>query len=242
MHALGVLLVTLLVVGCTQRSPTVPSQDSAPPAGEPPVVAPVQPTTSIVLTGIVSGDGQPLANVNVEVEEVLPNGCCSRQFLKTDASGRYRVDMPNRSLSILVTAYHHDRYQFQPCAAGFEQSELGPPERTVDVSLFSAEGLSRAVTLRVAGRRNVTGTIHTLTTTGKQPKSDASVAWDLWNDVHVAWTQTNAAGRFTLCGLPMNRRVQLYAQSGRYEEFRWGWVTVEPGGDSDVEMILERPR
>jgi hypothetical protein len=69
---------------------------------------------------------------------------------------------------------------------------------------------------------------------------EASVAWDESSDDFKAWTETDAAGRFTLCGLPVNRQLFIYG-SRLYADrvFRQGWLNVAPGGDATIEVILE---
>lgn len=237
----GLLALPLAVIGCDQTSTSQRSEPSVTAPSVPPSPPPPIPSTpNVFVTGTVSGDGQALPNVRVEVR-LVDGRSHGRVDVRTDASGRYRAEVRNSSsLQVLVTAYH-DRYQFQPCAAGFEQSEPGPPERSADVRLSSAEGLAHS-TPRVPDRRNISGTIYTLTSTGKEPVPDAYVLWDLTNDDFQASTKTDASGRFTLCGLPVNSTVLLFALRGAYSTYEQGWLSVGPdGGDVDVELIVKRP-
>jgi hypothetical protein len=181
------------------------------------------------VTGLVFGNGVPLAGAIVEVRD--------RHVMErttTDASGRYGVEVRSGdSPTVWVTAYH-DQFGFQPCGAWVDQTDSTPAGRTVDVQLSSAEALSGGVPVSTAGRRRISGTIYALTPAGRQPVSDAIVAWDLSNDDHKAWTQTDSAGRFTLCGLPVNDRVQIAA----FGSPGWAWLMVEAGGDTSVEVTL----
>jgi hypothetical protein len=189
------------------------------------------PIANVTVTGVVFGDGTPLPDVTVEVR--------NRHVMErtmTDASGRYRASVHGAdSPTVWVTAYHHDRFRFQPCGAWVEQTESAQVERTVDVQLSSAEALSGGVPVSTAGRRRISGTIYALTPDGRQPMSDVIVAWDLSDDDHKAWTQTDSAGRFTLCGLPVDGRVHLVAFQGN----QYAWMDVEAGGDTSVELTLE---
>jgi hypothetical protein len=184
----------------------------------------------VTVSGLVTGDGTPLTDVDVEVrnQHVMERA-------RTDASGRYRVVVHSAdSPTVWVTAYHHDRFRFQPCGAWVEQLEFDPAERTVDVKLSSLEALSGEVPVAAAGRRRISGTLYALTSAGREPASDAVVAWDLSDDDYKAWTQTDSAGRFTLCGLPVDR-VHLIAREGN----QYAWMDVEAGGDTSVELTLE---
>lgn len=243
MLPLGALLGVALAANACDRSPTSPKTEpsvTAPstPPGPPP---PTPVAANVTVTGIVSGDDQPLANARVEVrmgERVTWRGV----HLTTDASGRYRTEIVNASpLQVWVTAFD-EAFRFQPCAAGFQQSQAGPGERTIDVRLKSAEGLSQTTDTRVPGYRNISGTIYTMTSTGKQPVAQAGVLWDLLSDDFQAWTKADPSGRFTLCNLPTGREVVLFAVTGAYDTYQQGWLSIGPGGDDvDVEVIVKRP-
>jgi hypothetical protein len=209
----GALLAIVLAVSACDQTPASPT---------------VQ-LPSLELTGTVFGDHQPIANASVTVA----SGAAA-VTAKTDASGRYSARILGFPVPVtfFVTALAPERFTFQPCATWFETT--GPDPLEVDVALSSAEGLLNGPPARVAGRRNVSGTIYTPTSTGKQPVSEAHVAWDLSADNFKAWTQTDGAGRFVLCGLPMNLSLSIFSQHGRAS----GLSTVAPGGDVDIEMVL----
>jgi hypothetical protein len=83
-----------------------------------------------------------------------------------------------------------------------------------------------------------------MTATGRQPVSGASVASRLAgsSEEWIAWTSTDTAGRFSLCGLPIDQRFFIY--SDIYPEFeqsaKWASASVEPGGgDANLELILQ---
>jgi hypothetical protein len=191
-----------------------------------------------VVTGIVSGEGQPLANATVHVLAAVG------VFVpwKTDVSGRYRVEIANDS-GVFLWAFD-DRFEFQPCAVWLEPSGSSALERTADVYLASPSGALSVGNQTVAGRRRISGTVRTMTATGRQPVSGASVASRVAgsNEEWIAWTSTDTAGRFSLCGLPIDQRFFVY--SDMYSEFeqstRWASASVEPGGgDANLELILQ---
>jgi hypothetical protein len=188
------------------------------------------------VTGTVFGDGQPLANTTVHLGSaigVLPP-------LTTDVSGRYRVEILNGTGVFLWVS--DDRFRLQPCAAWVETAGYGPLERTADLHLASAAGALSAGSQIVPGRRRVSGTVHAMTASGPEPVSGVSVALVGSNDDWNAWTSTDTAGRFSLCGLPIDQRLFIYSETHFESEqsFRWASRHVEPGGaDANLELILQ---
>jgi hypothetical protein len=179
----------------------------------------------------VSAASQPVENASVEVRAV------GFRIVKTDNAGRYRAEINNDSpMSVWVTAYH-EQFPFQPCATSFDETERGNVERSIDVALTSVKGPASVPAAPAPGRRKVLGTVVTMTSEGKTPVRDALVAWEFFVDDHRAWTETDAAGRFALCGLPVNRRLSIYADEVPLQP---AWLTVEPGtGDANIELVLK---
>jgi hypothetical protein len=223
---LTLVVALALAAGACGETPTSPC--CGPPAVRPP---------GLVVTGVVSGDGQPLVNATVYVQAaagiLVP--------WKTDGAGRFRVEIANDPGVFLWAS--DDRFAFQPCATWIEPSGSSPQERTADVYLASASGASSVGNQTVAGRRRVSGTVRTMTATGPQPVSSASVTSRLpgSNEEWIAWTSTDTAGRFSLCGLPIDQRFFIYSET--YSEFEqsagWASASVEPGGgDANLELIL----
>ena len=227
--ARAVALALALAAGACSDTPTGPCCGSSPP----------EPRT-LVLTGTVFGDGQPLANATVLlIGEVgfLPTRT-------TDASGRYRVEFANGIRAGVFVSAFDGRSRLQPCATWVEPTEPIPLEKTADVHLTSATSALSVGSQTVAGRRRVSGTVRSMTATGLQPVPGVSVALlsNLRSDEEPnAWTSTNTAGRFSLCGLPIDRQLRIYADF--YDEseqsFKWASKPVEPGGgDAGIELIL----
>jgi hypothetical protein len=80
-----------------------------------------------------------------------------------------------------------------------------------------------------------------MTATGLQPVIGNPVALLGSNEDWNAWTSTDGAGRFSLCGLPIDRPLPIY--SDIYSEAgqsAWASTSVEPGGnDATIELILD---
>ena len=228
--ALAVALALALAAGACGETPTSPC--CGPQRPDP---------RTLVLTGIVFGDGQPRENAMVYVIGEI--GFSPTRT--TDASGRYRVEFPyGIHAGVFVSAFD-DRFRFQPCAAWVEPTEAIPLEKTADVYLTSATSALSVGSQVVAGRRRVSGTVRTMTATGLEPVPGASVALlgsDESDENQNAWTSKDTAGRFSLCGLPIDQRLRIYSDTSYESEpfFRWASTPVEPGtDDADIELVLK---
>ena len=215
--------------------PVGPAGTPAAPAPVPP--APPAPPAPLLVSGTVFADGRPLENATVDVRGKIVATRTQRFGVTgtTDAAGRYEVKVPNdASLTVWVTGYHN-RFQFQPCAAWFEQTAPAtPPQQTVDLHLIEPAALSTFVPVPRDGRRTVSGTIYRMFEGGRQAVAGAVAGWDESSDDYKAMTRADAEGRFTLCGLPVNQRLNMYGQDRMLQ----GWTTVEPGGDAAIEIIV----
>ena len=89
----GVICLTLLVAACGRNDPIASANPTGPTAPVPPTVP------SLILSGVVAENGQPIDNARLEVSglQSCSSGCSSRQFNAgsgmTDAAGRYRIDI-----------------------------------------------------------------------------------------------------------------------------------------------------
>jgi hypothetical protein len=239
MRPMASVVLTVTIIGLvsmaeaqTRWTGTVNHVASASAAAAPSGPTPASSTANLIVTGIVTRDGQPLGNARVEVRSIIfPSW---RHDTSTDASGRYRaeIDTPTPA-RVWVTAYEPSMNQ--PCAVWLDHTTSDGVERTADVSLTTSLEPLAAPSAPVAGRRKVAGTVYRRTSTGKQPVSGAGVAFDLSNDDYQAWTGTDADGRFTLCGLPVDSWLQIYASTRLLQ----GWSWVEPGGDAEIELTLD---
>jgi hypothetical protein len=131
-----------------------------------------------------------------------------------------------------VTAYK-DGF-VQQCAA---TAVMGPGV-SLDLRLTSIANLSTAQPLSSAGYRTVSGTVFESTPTGRRPVADAVVSAyseALYYADAVAFTRTDAAGRYWLCGLSQGWIPYLIAEKGGYNFTN---AVVEPGTDATVDIQL----
>jgi hypothetical protein len=159
--------------------------------------------------------------------------------LYTDASGGYRMTALPGNAQVWVQLNKNG--YVQPCAA----SAIISANLTMDVALVSRANLTASPMPSAPGFRSVSGTVVEMTATGSQPVVGASVAAQAGVNNNVfapsenpaAYTYSDAAGRFALCGLPENATVYLEAYgvgSGSAQ------VNVAPGQTSDIQITLQR--
>ena len=210
------------------------------PSGPTPSRSPSGPTGSVLtgpytITGVVADEsGRPIAGAS-------PDACCVSgnsyshwhvpDVLLTDANGRFQMTgIPGGTL--LWFRVFKDGY-VQQCAA--------PPvtvqgDLAIALALVSPANLT-ATAPSAPGFRSVSGTIVTATTTGKQTVAGAVVDFSEYEDFEPAWTYSDQAGRFALCGVPLNETVAIGAFT-RTPASLTGYVAVPPGQTTDVELVL----
>jgi hypothetical protein len=179
---------------------------------------------------VVSGDGKPVGNVNVEVGSGFV-----RPSATTDGSGQYRMELSSPAGDAYVTAVD-ERFPFQPCAVPVPAATEANPESTAHVELTTARGQSNVSTRVIPGRRRVSGVVFVDVDTTKGTASEASVAWDASNDDVKAWTETSTGGRFALCGLPIDRPLSIVVNWGLEQAF----ATVPRGSEDHVLEVYLR--
>ena len=195
------------------------------------------PTGAYTVTGVVIDEsGRPIAGAS-------PDACCvfggtySRwhvpDVLLTDANGRfYMTGIPGGTL-----------LWFRVFKDGFVQQCAAPPvtvqgDLAIDLALVSTANIA-ATASSAPGFRSVSGTIVTATPTGKQVVAGAVVDFSEHEDFEPAWTYSDQAGRFALCGIPLNDMVAIGAFTRTATPTPLaGYVTVPPGQTTDVEIVL----
>ena len=218
--------VALLGLACGGRSPMLSTPT--------PAVEPTPNAGTSTITGVVTDDNRrPIAGAGVDA-------CCVGAFPNTysrlhagdavtDASGHYRlVGLP--AGTHLVFRVGKDGYVAQ-CAA--------PPvtvegDLAVDFTLVSRASLT-ASAQSAPGFRTVSGTVVEVTSAGAQPVAGAIVSFSRFEDFEPATTYTDQAGRFALCGLPVDETVRLNAFLGYYGAY----ADISPGQTTGVEMTLK---
>jgi hypothetical protein len=150
--------------------------------------------------------------------------------LLSDGAGRYRMtDLPDGAHLWFQT--YKDGY-VQQCAA---PSVMIEGDLTMDLGLVAKSNVTALATQAApAGLRWVSGTIVEITPTGKEPVAGAFVDFEPLEDLNVANTRTDAAGRFALCGLPQNDSVTLGVGLGS----RIAYMSVPPGQTTGIEITL----
>jgi hypothetical protein len=226
--------VTLLVSSCGRTNPIAPASPVAP-------TVPASPTVpKFVLSGVVTEGGRPIERAQVWVAGLQPcsSGCSSRQFnaggAMTDSAGHYTIDLkPPEEVATTVWAVAHKDGYVQQCVA----TTMMRGDAALDLGLTSIANLSTARPLAAAGSRTVTGVVFEATPLRKQAVEGVSVGWEALLDTVVAETRTDAAGRYLLCGLPMERIAGLFAVK---EGYGVSYASVTTGTDAVVDIEISR--
>ena len=111
---------------------------------------------------------------------------------------------------------------------------------SLDLRLTSIANLSTAQPLSGAGSRTVSGTVFESTPAGRPPVADAAVSAyseALYYADPIAFTRSDAAGRYWLCALSQGRIPYLVAERDGYNASN---VSVEPGTDTTVDIQMRR--
>jgi hypothetical protein len=226
--ALGVSLA-LLLAACGNGA-SLPGAPTAAPG----VMGGPAPVGPYVVTGAVTDANGPIAGANVNAWVSTPGISYSYMYahgpLLTDGAGRYRMtDLPDGA-HLWFQVYKAD--YVQQCAAPLAtiQGDL-----TMDLALVATASLTASATQAApTGLRWVSGTIVEVTPAGKQPVAGAFVDFEPLEDLNVANTRSDAAGRFALCGLPQNDSITLGASLGS----RVAYTSVPPGQTTGIEITL----
>jgi hypothetical protein len=228
--ALG-LSIALLLAGCGNGRTSLPSA----PTDIPRVVGgPTFPVGPHVVSGTVTGAAGPIAGANVTAWVTTTGISYSYMYvhgpLFSDGAGRYRMtDLPDGAY-LWFQAYK-DGY-VQQCAV---PSVMIQGDLTIDLSLVAKSNVTALATQAApTGLRWVSGTIVEITPSGKAPVAGAFVDFEPVDDLNVANTYSDAAGRFALCGLPQNDSVTLGAGLGG----RFAYANVPPGATTGIEITL----
>jgi len=187
-----------------------------------------------VASGAVTDAVGPIAGANVNAFVITSGISYSYMYvhgpLLSDGAGRYRMtDLPGGAH--LWFQVYKDGY-VQQCAA---PSLTIDGDLTMDLALVAKSNLTASASQAAPpGLRWVSGTIVEITPTGKEPVAGAFVDFEPLEDLNVANTHSDAAGRFALCGLPQNDSVTLGAGLGG----RVAYVKVAPGETTGIEITL----
>jgi len=223
-----VVCLGLLLTACGTNEPLTSASPVAPTAPTAPAVL------NTTLSGVVAENGRPIESAYVEVQWSCGGGCSSATGGTTDAAGRYVIARLPDGVPVWVTA-HKDGF-VQQCAA----TVVMGAGVSLDLRLTSIASLSTAQPVSGAGFRTVSGTVFESTAAGRRPVADSLVSAyseALYYAEPVAFTRSDAAGRYLLCGLSAGRIPYLVAEK---EGFNVSSVPVEPGTDTTFDIQLHR--
>jgi hypothetical protein len=193
------------------------------------------PSANYVVSGTVfetaNGVSRPVADqflaLFIQETEGLPVGITMRgsaQYVTTDASGHYSVQVPRSR--VFVSASWGKR---QPCLA----SSFVDKATTIDVQVFAAGSVEPSAP---AGPM-ITGFVYETTPDGRRPLRGAAVWLDLSSDAYIANTETDEAGRFTLCRVNTTARLDVSAEG--YQPYAHSEF-VSGAGDRYFEFEFRR--
>ena len=211
----------------TSPSPVAPTAPAA--------LAVLDLTLNATLSGVVAENGHPVEHAFVNVQFSCGSGCSSQTGGMTDGAGRYVVARLPDGAPVWATAYK-DGF-VQQCAATTVMRAGG----SLDLQLTAIANLSTAQPPSGAGSRTVSGTVFESTPAGRRPVADAllsAYSEALYYADPVAFTRSDAAGRYWLCGLSQGRIPSLATEK---EGFNVASVPVESGtGDTTFDIQLHR--
>jgi hypothetical protein len=242
--ATGAMLLLWLVAGCNNSgnpAPTAPSvpSHSTPAPGSPSGGFPSA-TGPYTLSGVVADNGHPIANASVNAWVESGGAGYSYWYahgpLQTDASGGYRLTSLPAGAQVWVQLSAGG--YVQPCPA----SAIISGDLTLDIALVSRANVTASPMPSPPGFRSVSGTVVEMTALGSQPVAGAFVTAEAGvnpsfapSELPAAYTYSDAAGRFALCGLPANAPVYLEADGVGNASAE---VNVAPGQTSDIQITL----
>jgi hypothetical protein len=183
-------------------------------------------------TDHTSGSVRPIAGAPVAAYVRSANGEAAYfGSVATDANGQYHFqNVPNGALFVLyaTAAAGYD----QPCAATITVNG----DATLDVELVRSDSPSPLTTV---GSPSLSGMVFENTAEGRQPVVGAGIFYG--DDLVMASTHSDAAGRYALCHLPTDDF--LISWFGLIWALKTGYQTdviLHPCGDMCLDLELKR--
>ena len=213
------LPVSLFVGACGGTAPASPSPPSQP------VSHVLSGTVFETVNGVAHAVADQYLALFIQETEGLPPGIGLRtsvQSLHTDSAGRYTAHVPKSN--VFVSASWGKR---QPCVASVGVDR----DTTLDVQVFPAGSVASST----AGKQMITGSVYETTPNGRMPIQGADVWLDLFSDAYVANTETDAAGRFSFCGVWTTVRLDVSR-----EGYQGQSAFFVPGDVRSFEFELKR--
>ena len=230
--------VAMLCAGCSGGDPaspgvTVTVSDTSTPRTPAPTPAPSPTVGSYTITGFVQEGGRPFPGVNVNAFVTEDRGFGYSWWwahgpLQADTTGRYSISGLPSGAQVWLVAFH-DGYD-QQCAVSVPAVR---GDTTVNIPLVSTVVVALTA-MSATGLRSVSGSVVLAASGGEQSAAGAWVDFEPIPDFPAATTHADGAGRFTLCGLPVNDTIWFGAASGS----RVAYVSVPPGQSEGVKIVL----
>ena len=117
----------------------------------------------------------------------------------TDGNGRYSAEVPANS-RVFATVWG----RLQPCVASVTVDK----DATLDLQLFPA---GTPVSLSSPAGPTISGVVYEKTPNGRRPLRGATAWLDISVEAYVANTVTDDVGRFVLCGVTSQVRMDVFA-------------------------------
>jgi hypothetical protein len=209
MKRIAEIFLAVLIAGCSPPTPSAPTVTVTPPAA------------SVTISGVVTEGGRPIVGAQVD------HGYGLGAWAITDANGAFQLRRYVGFYQPWLRA-SKDGY-LQPCATPIN----GDAPANVQLVVRSAVGSAPMPSLN--GYRTVSGVVLQTSMSFAQPAGGVWVDFepDPSTDWPAAYTVTDASGRFSLCGLPLDTVRIAAANTNGYVAS----VSV-PSGQTDVELTL----
>jgi hypothetical protein len=205
---IGGIFLSAPVVGCSNASAPTPVALSPPPS----------PNIPLMISGIVAEGTQPIAGAQVD------NGSGAGEWVFTASNGAFQLPHFNREWWV----HAQKKGYVQPCTTPIRG------DAPLNVQLVSRAALSGATLPSPDGFRTVSGVVDQITKKGTQPVADVAVDWEPDEDWAAAYTYSDANGRFSLCGLPVDAvTIRAVNSIGSYA------TSTVPPSETTVELTLQ---
>jgi hypothetical protein len=206
--ALGIVVLASACGGGDRSSPTglseganpsgTPRESACPTYVDPSHCPPFSTAGIRTVTGVVrelmSSGRRPRAGSQVWLWIQMSTGGFRMKPALTDSTGAYRfAGVPDGTVVLLASADGFD----QPCAA---TATTVNTNSTVDIDLVSQ---AQPLPAMATGSPTLSGMVFETTPNGRTPVAGAVVMFEWQADLVTAMTTTDAAGRYSLCSLPL---------------------------------------
>ena len=221
-------LLAIVIAGCGRDSVApsifIPTAPTPPP--------PVSTGPLVTVAGQVTDPGGSPITANVSVYPLRPSSAWSGAWgrgAQTDASGRYRItNAPEHHDTVFVRAWKEG--YVQQCATMVTLAA----DTSADLRLTAFANILVAGLPTSPATRQVSGTVYEIRDNERRPVGGVWVGWEPIMDTVVADTQTDANGRYRICGLSRDR-IDVFAVRPRVPA-RPIYTVIQAGGDAVIDF------